>query len=199
ASAKETAAILLEDTSFYKQSGGGVTFSGGEPLLQSVFLQEVMLLLKQNKIHIAVDTCGEVPWSAFETVLAYTDLFLYDVKHLDSAAHRRGTGVGNERILDNLRQLSAFGAKVEIRTPVIPGYNNDEATLHGIAKLLSALPGVTCWRLLPYHSMAKAKYKAIGAMYPMPETEMPDIARMRALQVNLQKIFPATYLSSDLG
>ena len=194
---KEAAARLLEDRIFYEQSGGGVTFSGGEPLLQSTFLAETMALLKAYHVHIAVDTCGDVPWEAFEEVLPYTDLFLYDVKHIDPALHKKGTGSSNERILANLRHLQTCKSDVEIRTPVIPGYNDDEKTLHGIAALLRDCSRVKTWRLLPYHSMAKAKYEAIGMTYTMPETEMPDMARMRALQKELCAIFPGTKLSSD--
>lgn len=196
--AEDTAKLLLEDRAFYARSGGGVTFSGGEPLMQSGFLREVMEILKREGIHIAVDTCGHAPWEAFETVLPYTDIFLYDIKHIDPQAHRAGTGVGNETILENLRRLCAAGAKAEIRTPVIPGYNDSPEELGAVARLLSTLRGISGWRLLPYHSMAKAKYDAIGGEYPMPETEMPDNERMRALQASLREIFPAVYLSSDI-
>ncbi|MGI6315236.1 MAG: glycyl-radical enzyme activating protein [Christensenellales bacterium] len=197
--AEEAAEMLLEDEPFYGRSGGGVTFSGGEPLMQSGFLRAVMEILKGKGIHIAADTCGEVPWAAFEEILPYTDLFLYDIKHIDSAAHRKGTGAGNERIIENLRRLSARGGRIEIRTPVIPGWNDDDGTLGAIAALLASLPGIVRWRLLPYHSMAKAKYEAIGSRYEMPETEMPDTGRMRALQAALREVFPATYLSSDIA
>lgn len=197
AAPKEVAELLLEDTVFYMESGGGVTFSGGEPLLQSKFLAETMKLLKQHGIHIAVDTCGEVPWSAFTDVLPYTDLFLFDIKHLDSEAHRRGTGRGNERILVNLERLGKEGSAVEIRTPVIPGYNDNMEHLQSIAQLLRQHPTVRTWRLLPYHSMAKGKYEALGMEYPMPETEMPDAKWMRELQENLSQIFIGTKLSSD--
>ena len=194
---EDAAARLLEDKIFYEQSGGGVTFSGGEPLLQSGFLHETMQLLKAHNIHIAIDTCGDVSWAAFEEVLPYTDLLLYDIKHIDPIMHKKGTGAGNERILENLRRLQACGVSIEIRTPVIPGYNDDEKTLRGIATMLQGCPRVKTWRLLPYHSMAKAKYEAIGMAYAMPETEMPDAARMRSLQESLCLIFPGTKLSSD--
>lgn len=197
ATAEETAQLLLEDMDFYRQSGGGVTFSGGEPLLQSTFLREVMRLLKAHDVHIAVDTCGAVPWSAFEDVLPYADLFLYDIKHPDPEMHKKGTGAGNERILENLRRLHESGAPVEIRTPVIPGYNDAEETLLQIAEILKPYGNITCWRLLPYHSMAKGKYQALGMDYPMPETEMPDNMRMRALQQKLAAVCPIVKLSSD--
>lgn len=196
---EDAAEKLLEDRAFYESSAGGVTFSGGEPLLQPDFLAAVMAILKAQGIHIAVDTCGEAPWDAYEKILPYTDLFLFDVKHIDSGAHQEGTGVGNERILDNLGRLSEIGAQIEIRTPVIPGYNDSPDVLRRIAALLADLKGVRAWRLLPYHSMGKAKYEAIGLAYGMPELEMPDVSRMRALQESLRDIFPNVMLSSDLA
>ncbi len=189
---------LLEDRAFFESSGGGVTFSGGEPLLQAGFLAEVIKLLKVYGVHIAVDTCGEVPWDSFSRILSDTDLFLFDVKHIDTEAHKAATGVGNERILDNLRRLADSGAGIEIRTPVIPGYNDDMDVLRRIAVLLKSLGGIRAWRLLPYHSMGKAKYEAMGLSYEMPELEMPDIRRMRSLQEALRDVFPDVLLSSDL-
>lgn len=195
--AAEAAKRLLEDREFYASSGGGVTFSGGEPLLQSEFLAQVMGLLKKEDIHIAVDTCGDVPWHRFEDVLSFADLFLYDIKHMDSEAHRRGTGQGNERILNNLCFLVRSGATVEIRTPVIPGYNDAPEHLEAVAHFLNDLGAVSAWRLLPYHSMGRGKYEALGMDYPMPDTEMPDAQRMRSLQMKLKEIFPRVMLSSD--
>ena len=195
--AEEAARKLLEDRAFYARSGGGVTFSGGEPLMQSRFLAEVMKILKAKGIHIAVDTCGDAAWENFEDVLPYADLFLYDIKHLDDEMHRRGTGRGSGRILENLRRLAEIGAAAEIRTPVIPGYNDDAEHLQRIAEMLAGLRNITAWRLLPYHSMAKGKYEALGMEYPMEETEMPDGQRMRELQTRLAEIFPGTMLSAD--
>lgn len=195
--AEETLGRLLEDRTFYQKSGGGVTFSGGEPLLQSDFLAEILQMLKKENIHTAVDTCGDVPWQHFETVLPFTDLFLYDIKHMDEALHIRGTGRSNERILANLKALAARKAAVEIRTPVIPGYNDAPAQLEAIARLLAGMDNITVWRILPYHSMAKGKYEALGMAYPMPDTDMPNTVRMRELQESLAHIFPRVMLSSD--
>lgn len=197
--AADVAARVLADRKFYEQSGGGVTFSGGEPLLQPDFLVDILKELKAEGIHTAIDTCGEVPWEAFEKVLPYADLFLFDVKHMDAGKHKEWTGVENGRILENLKKLSEVGAAVEIRTPVIPGINDDEETLQGIAKMLSTMENVTCWRVLPYHSMGKAKYDAIGLTYEMPEIEMPDNARMREICDMLKPVFERVMLSSDIG
>ncbi len=198
ADADTIAKKLLEDTAFFRSSGGGVTFSGGEPLLQPDFLAAVMKELKKEDVHVAVDSCAFVPREAFEKVLPYTDLFLIDVKHIDSDEHRRMTGQGNELILENLKKLADARAAVEIRTPVIPGYNDDTETLRKIGTLLASMDNIAVWRLLPYHSMGKAKYEAIGLTYEMPEIEQPAPARMRALTEMLKDVFPGVRLSSDL-
>lgn len=193
----QTAERLWEDKVFFDESNGGVTFSGGEPLVQSRFLAETLEILKRKGIHTAVDTCGEAPWEAFAQILPYTDLFLYDIKHMDSHTHKKLTGVGNERILENLYRLCEAGAQLEIRTPVIPHYNDTDENLQGIATLLSGLHGITAWRLLPYHSMAAGKYEAIGMANPMPETQMPTAEKMTHLRDSLRNTFPLTYLSED--
>lgn len=140
---EETAAAVLEDRAFYETSGGGVTVSGGEPLLQAAFCAELFRLLKRECIHTAVDTCGEVPWSAFETVLPVADLFLFDFKHPDSEAHRRLTGSGNGRIKANLLRLGRNGCPVEIRIPLIPGLNMEDETLKRSAEFLAGIGTVT--------------------------------------------------------
>lgn len=190
---------LLEDRKFYETSGGGVTFSGGEPLLQASFIREVMERLKREGIHTAVDTCADVPWESFTQVIPFTDLFLCDVKHIDSGRHMEMTGRGNERILENIRRLAEIGAAVEIRTPVIPGFNDDLSVLSRIGGFLSGLGNITAWRILPYHSMGKAKYESIGMPYKMPEIEAPDARYMEALKKELRKVFDRVMLSSDLS
>jgi pyruvate formate lyase activating enzyme len=122
--AEEVLKIILKDKSFYDASGGGVTFSGGECMLQIDFLEEILRLCKENGIHTAVDTAGHVPYDYFERILPYTDLFLYDVKCLDSEKHKKFVGVSNARILENLEKLLATGASVLVRIPVIPEVND---------------------------------------------------------------------------
>lgn len=169
----EAEAIALEDRAFYDHSGGGVTVSGGEPLLQSDFVRALFERLKEQGVHTAADTCGNVPWTAFESVLPFTDLFLFDVKHIDSAAHRALTGAGNERILDNLRRLSDAGARIEIRMPLVPGANDGMDTLERIGALLGGL-NVETMRVLPYHALARSKYAALGKPDTMPDVPSPD-------------------------
>ena len=162
---------LLEDRLFYTQSGGGVTLSGGEPLLHPAFCAELFGLLQREGIPCAMDTCGEVPWSAFEAVLPVTELFLFDLKQMDPERHRRCTGVSNERILENLRRLSDTGKEIEIRMPLVPGFNDEEENLEAAGRFLAGLKPLRGVRLLPYHSFGRSKYHAIGHPDTMPDAD----------------------------
>ena len=175
----EVCDAVLEDRTFYAQSGGGCTLSGGEPLLQSEFCAAVLAALGAHGIHRAIDTSGAVPWRCFEDVLPGTDLFLFDVKHPDDDRHRSQVGGSNVRILDNLERLSETGIPIEIRVPLLPGYNDDPRTLHDLGELLVDLPNLVGVRLLPYH-LARQKYQHVGR----PDT-MPDVAPPAQGDVNL--------------
>lgn len=176
---------VMEDVDFFQHSGGGVTLSGGEPLIQPDFCYDLLESFHRVGVHTAIDTCGNVPWRAIEKVAAVTDLFLYDVKHANSEAHRRWTGQGNELILENLHRLCALGQKVEIRIPIIPGCNDGDRDMDAFVGLLAALKGITAVRLLPYHSMASSKYCAIGMRFDMPEINPPDQEKMREIRDRL--------------
>jgi glycyl-radical enzyme activating protein len=184
-SAEETAAAVLEDRTFYTQSGGGCTISGGEPLWQPEFCVEVFELLHEEQVHCAIDTSGAVPWESFEIVLRQTDLFLYDLKHVDDRLHREHTGSSSAQILDNLKRLSECGTPIEIRIPTIPGFNADEASMAAIARLLSGLRNIVGVRLLPYH-LARSKYEALGRAYPMGEVAPPEGAAVEGLAAILR-------------
>lgn len=171
-SVDEALALAMEDRDFYGLTGG-LTLSGGEPLLQSEFAASLLCAAHENGIHTAVDTCGCVPWAAFEAVLPHADLFLYDIKHIDPVAHKRLTGRTNEQILGNLRRLSASGARIEIRMPLVPGCNDDEAMLHGVGAFLGGLK-IERMRVLSYHSLARSKYAALGMPDTMPDVPSPD-------------------------
>lgn len=171
----EAVALALADRVFYEQSGGGVTLSGGEPLLQPDFAAEFLAALRRAGLHTALDTCGAVPWSTLACVLSFTDLFLVDLKHVDSAAHRRLTGRGNERILRNLRHLAAAGARIEVRMPIVPGSNDAPEDLAAAGAFLAPL-GVAGAKVLPYHDLARSKYDAIGAEDTMPRVPAPTAA-----------------------
>ncbi len=156
---------VAKDRIFYQTSGGGVTFSGGECMLQIEFLREILKKCKEQGIHTAVDTAGDVPWEYFEKIMSVTDLFLYDIKCFSDNLHREGTGNSNELILQNLQKLSEqFSGDVIIRVPVIGGFNDREEELKQIATFVKKLRYKKT-ELLPYHEMGNYKYEALGRQY----------------------------------
>lgn len=185
----EAAEQLLADSIFYSD-GGGVTVSGGEPLLQSDFCAELFRRLKREGVHCAVDTSGCVPWRAFGQVLPVTDLFLYDLKVADTDKHRLYTGCGNELIRENLLRLNASGAEIEIRMPLIPGVNLGDGDLRGAGEMLAGLEGVKRIRLLPYHDYARSKYRAIGRFDTMPEVAPPTAEELAHAAEILKEYHP---------
>ena len=162
-SAGELCAAVTRDKPFFDRSGGGVTFSGGEPLLQPDFLRECLRLCKEGGLRTVVDTAGNVPFSSFVSILPYTDMILYDVKLLDAGIHKRYTGISNERILENLHLLYANrgGTEIVVRTLLLPGINDNDRAFAEFARFLEGYPGLKV-ELLPYHSMGEGKYKIIG-------------------------------------
>ena len=172
-SVDEAAEKLLEDRIFYAD-GGGITLSGGEPLLHSAFCAELLARMKAEGIHCAVDTCGNVPWTAFEAVLPFTDIFLYDFKCADSEKHRQLTGSGNELILENLKKLNETGKEIEIRMIMVPEHNMAEADLHAAGEFMAPLKSISAIRLLAYHSLARSKFQAVGHPDTMPDVPSPD-------------------------
>jgi glycyl-radical enzyme activating protein len=186
-SVDEAEAAILEDKEFYVNSGGGCTLSGGEPLLQTEFCASLFKRLRQNGVHCAIDTSGAVPWHKFETVLPYTDMFLYDVKHIDDKCHREHTGTSNRLILSNLEKLMQYDIPVEIRIPVIPGFNADKKSLGSIGKWLSRFSDIVTVQLLPYHELARSKYVAVGHHDTMPHVSVPTPEQMCAAVAGLNK------------
>jgi len=180
--------VILQDLAFYEESGGGVTLSGGEPLLQWKFCQAVLQACREQGIHTTVDTCGQVPWSDLEQVLPLVDLFLYDLKLADPEKHRQYTGVSNERILTNLRELSRRGAPLLVRIPLIPGVNMDQDELQHMGEILASLPNRPGVELLPYHASAGAKYTGLGLENPMPAVQPPGKESMAELTAILRRM-----------
>jgi len=176
----EVLRIVRKDCAFYESSGGGVTFSGGECMLQTEFLCEILKMCKENGIHTAIDTAGNVPYERFAEVIPYTDLFLYDIKCMDPQLHRKYTGVSNERILDNLQKLLGEGKKVWIRIPVIAGVNDSLKEMRDIREFLQKSGTVEKIELLPYHAMGEHKYSALGKESPIFEVPSPE--RMEELR-----------------
>ena len=172
---------VRKDVAFYETSGGGVTFSGGEPAVHARCVQAVLSQCRREGIGTAVETCGHVPWENLESLVPFTDLFLYDVKHMDSRIHEVWTGVPNERILSNLRQLVAVRAEIVVRTPVVPGFNADPASVGEIAQHVAWLKRVLRLELLPYHNYGLAKYSRLGREYRLSDTRPPDAELMEEL------------------
>ncbi len=174
-SSDEVLDILLEDKAFYETSGGGVTFSGGECMLQSDFLAELLPKCKENGLHTAIDTAGNVPWKSFERVLQWVDTFLYDIKLIDADKHKRFTGADNALILENLARLSQCGKTIYIRVPVVGGVNATDEDMQAIAGFLRPL-SIAKVELLKYHDMYASKNEAVGRKvdtFTIPtETEM---------------------------
>lgn len=175
---KEVMAELEKDEDYYRTSGGGVTFSGGEPLLQAEFLTALLQESQARGYHTAVDTAGHVPWEILKQVLPYTDLFLYDVKTLNKSAHQRATGVSNRRIVENLQKLADGRIEVHIRIPLIPGVNDSEEEMEEIATLLCTLPGITLIEVLPFHHLGSNKYDSLGKPYPSKALSPPSKERL---------------------
>jgi pyruvate formate lyase activating enzyme len=176
--------ILEREKVFIDQSKGGVTFSGGEPLLQPEFLLEALKACQTNGYHTTVDTSGYSPWENFKSIIPFTDLFLFDIKHLDDEKHMEFTGVSNSGILDNFRLLTESGKDIFIRIPVIPGFNDDHDHLQRLrALILSVNAGsIKKINLLPFHKAGSSKYKKFKFSYKMGEVEPPVKERMKELK-----------------
>jgi pyruvate formate lyase activating enzyme len=156
--ASELLREIENDRIFQEESGGGVTFSGGEPLSQPDFLSEILDYCRKKEVHSTVDTCGFAPAEVLDTIAPKTDLFLYDLKLMDEKRHAAFTGVSNRPMLENLRRLSAAGHKTVVRIPVIPGVNDDEENIRLTAEFLRSLGTISDISLLPYHKLGREKY-----------------------------------------
>ncbi|HWQ29890.1 MAG TPA: glycyl-radical enzyme activating protein, partial [Negativicutes bacterium] len=169
----EVLKAVLQDRIFYKQSGGGVTLSGGEPLMQIDFAEELLGRLKEEGIHTAVDTCGAVGFDVLERAAKYTDLFLYDLKLMDDQKHKEYTGVSNKLINENLIKLSKLHDNINIRMPIIEGVNADDSHIGGALELIRAL-NIEKVNLLPYHDIAKHKYYKLDRGYEEEKMSKPS-------------------------
>ena len=171
-SADAVMAEIERDRVFYEESGGGVTFSGGEPFMQPAFLAQVVRACRAADLHVAIETCGQVDTRALLDLAPDTDLFLFDVKLMDEQRHLAHTGASNVRILRNLERLAAVHRNIRVRFPLIPGVNDDDENVRGVGALLASL-GLTRIDVLPYHRAGLAKYARLERPYLLPETEPP--------------------------
>lgn len=177
----EVYAVIEKDRIFYEKSGGGVTFSGGEPLGQIDFLIGLLDRVKEAGIHTAVETSGYAEWTVFEKMKEKVDLFLYDLKILDEVKHRDIIRVENRVILDNLQKLVKEGVNVVVRIPVIPELTHNGYNIENILKFVSSLEKIKSIHLLPYHKLGKSKYKHSGRDYELESIEPPDGSEMEKL------------------
>lgn len=197
-----TSVLLLEevmkDLPFYMESGGGVTLSGGEPLTQLNFCLEFLLLLKEKGINTCVETAGFVSWSSLEVILPFVDLFLYDLKVIDGEKHRRFTGSGNDLIIENAVRLSASGASVEFRMPLVPGHNDDEKDLERMTEFIKDIilrsprsrgsrpePAL---HILLYHRLGMGKYEQLGRDYPLMEVPTPSAELIERIKSRCERL-----------
>lgn len=172
---------IRKDKIFYDMSGGGVTFSGGEPLTYGKYLEQIALKCKQNRINVCVESCGYSAFEKFQRALPYIDAMFIDIKLIDSEEHKEVTGVGNKLILDNIKNISEYGIPITIRTPIIPGYTNSPKNIMGIAEFITMLPTVKEYELLIYHNFGESKYGALGKEYSLKGTEPPSDEEMLKL------------------
>ena len=183
----EVMAVIEKDRSYYNKSGGGVTISGGEPMVQHAFTYELLKTCKEAGLHTCLDTTGFAKWEQYAQILPYVDLFLYDLKHMDSAQSKRIVGVGNELILENARKLAAAGAALQIRFPVIPGLTDSDENLHATGTFCRELgDSVVVVQVLPYHRLGAVKYDRIGKTYQLSEIEPPSDGRMAEIKQLLE-------------
>jgi len=180
----ELLAQVAKDAAFYETSGGGVTVSGGEPAMQPNFVEAFLQLCHESGIATALDTCGYADWSVYERLLPHLDLILYDLKILDRERHRQATGVYPDRILANAAAIAERGMPMWVRTPVVPGYTDDEENIGALAAFIrTRLSTVQRWDLLAYTNLGVAKYRRLGLPYPLEETQLPARQHMERLAV----------------
>jgi pyruvate formate lyase activating enzyme len=180
----EVLSVLEKERVFIEKSGGGVTFSGGEPLMQPDFLEEALRACREKGFHTAVDTAGHYPSALLFKIVPLTDLFLFDLKHPDSGNHQKYTGVSNEQILENLRLLTDSGKNVMIRIPVIPGINDDDDTVEKFKNIITrgSSEKIKMINLLPYHRIGSSKYKKFNRTYMMEGVSQPSDVHMKMLK-----------------
>lgn len=189
----ELVAEVRKDIAYFESSDGGVTLSGGEPARQPAFSYHFLLACREEGIHTALETTGYARWDVMASLASVTDLFLYDVKFVDSAAHKRYTGVDNHVILDNLRRLSETGTDIHVRVPCITGVNDSPEQIAALSQLVADM-GLTHIVLLPFNGAAGAKYEWLGCDFALPNAvtqsdetmnELADICRRAGLQVQV--------------
>ena len=173
---------MERDRVFFDESGGGITFSGGEPLMQLDFFEALLAEIKKRNIHVTLDTSGYVPFKDLERVSDKVDLFLYDLKIMDDEKHKEYTGVSNRIILENLRKLTERGKPVAVRIPMISGVNDDEQSIQLLTEYLRSLKNIKHISLLPYHSGGCEKYRNLRKQDPLKKFQPPSGKRIEEIR-----------------
>ncbi|MBN2330101.1 MAG: glycyl-radical enzyme activating protein [Candidatus Omnitrophica bacterium] len=173
---------IEKDILFFDESGGGATFSGGEPLIQNQFLFEILCECKKREIHTALDTTGYAPSEIVRSIMDHVDLFLYDLKLMDEAQHEKYTGVSNRIILENLEMLAAEGKEIIIRFPLIPGISDAGGNLSRMTEYLSSLKNIRTIHILPFHKTAQRKYKHLHLEDKVKDIQPPTPDQLDAVQ-----------------
>ncbi len=187
---KEVMQVVLEDAHFFRRGGGGLTVGGGEPLLQADFVTTLLAEARRHLLDTAIETCGQVEFARLFKVAGLCDHIFYDIKHYDSQKHKQYTGVDNRLIIKNITQLAEEAPRIPVtlRTPVVPGYTDDEQNIIAIARLAAGLKNVVDYELLPYHSFGSSKYKNLGRVYPLQNVPAAG-EKLAELQTLVRKNF----------
>jgi pyruvate formate lyase activating enzyme len=190
----EVLSIVEKDRIFYERSGGGVTLSGGEPLMQPEFSAALLAACKRKGLNTAIETTGYQKWELFLPVLINTDLVLFDIKMMDSDLHRKIIGVPNNLILDNARKIVELGKDIIVRIPIIPGYNDSIENLRNTAEFAANI-GIKEVHLLPYHRLGESKYNQLGRIYNLKDVNVPSTNYIESLT----QIFIKNNLKTQVG
>lgn len=165
---------ILKDKMYFANSKGGVTFSGGEPIIQPYFLAEITKKCHDNQISVAVETCGYGDYDLFSPALDYIDLIYFDLKHTDDEVHKKLTGLSNEIILENLKKINSHGMEIILRVAIIPGYNDQKENLLEVARIALKTHNVKAVELMPYHNLGESKYNSLGRNYELKDVKLPE-------------------------
>jgi pyruvate formate lyase activating enzyme len=180
-SVDEVVEVVLRDRPFYETSGGGVTLSGGEPLLQLEFSAAILQRCRDEGLHTAIETAANFSWARVASLLPVTDLVMVDVKLIDADRHKKHTGVSNRRILENVRRLGQAARSLIVRTPIVPGVNDNPQDIVAIASFVASLPNLQYYELLPFHPLARGKYDSLQRAYEAQSLAIPPREHMDRL------------------
>lgn len=195
--AREVMAEVMQDLAYYRRSGGGLTLSGGECLLQPEFAKALLWAAKEANISTAIESMACVKYEVIQSILPYLDVYLMDIKHMDPEKHKKFTGKSNELMLENAKKVAASGqTNLVIRVPTVPGFNDTVPEITAIAKFAASLPGVTKIHLLPYHRLGQDKYTGLNRPYLLDGVLPPGREHMETLA---DAVRAATDLNCQIG